>query len=1216
MGWYFWIDRGGTFTDLVGVSPLGDWVVRKFLSEQKGESLDPAIKTIRDILQINDNEPIPNGIIKEVRIGTTVATNALLEGNGRPVLLFCNYGFADALFIGDQHRRDLFALEIKKDPFIAKSVIEIAGRIDSHGNEIEPLEFYGLSNNDLLKRSLVSQESCAIALLNSYRNPVHEIKLQEWLRSKGFENVICSHQVSPLPRFISRGQTTLIEATISPILFNYINKVREALGKKTTLRVMGSSGALLMPDSLQAKDTILSGPAGGMVGAVAAARKSEPNKKTIIGFDMGGTSTDVFYMSSTKGDRWQREPETEIAGYRLMAQRLPIHTVAAGGGSVIYLNGGRLQVGPRSAGSDPGPACYRKEGPLTITDANLLLGRIQIDSFPAVFGASANQSLDILVVKKRFLTLAKQLKIDPELVAEGALQIAIERMSDAIKQVSISSGYDIRSGLLVAFGGASGQHACSLAKELGINKVLLHPYSGVLSAYGIGIAPQKQFLTKHISKDLSDELLTDLKDMCQELKGEAETLLLKNQEEEEEEEAKPEACNFKSVAQIEIRYFSSDNGLMLNFDQYKIDMNSLIKSFESAHLLRFGYVPPRNQKLIIERLELEVYCSSYFESKPINIQFSNIQPKPRMVSVYLDGMGWRKIPSYERKDLILNHSIEGPALILDLTSSVFLEPGWVANLDKFGCLLLQSFFADKKTNQLTDNKSDSVLLELYRHRFTAIAVKMGERLKQTSRSVNIRERLDYSCALFDNEGSLIANAPHIPVHLGSMGNTVVELLKQISTGDRDRLKPYETVLTNDPFRGGTHLPDITAITPVFAGFERPAFYVASRGHHADIGGITPGSMPPFSRSIKDEGLLLFNETFVVDGIFDEIAWEQRLMSGSFPPRNPTVLIADLQAQVAANQLGVCELEALVNRQGYKEVRDYMSAIQVNAAFAVRKLIRSLTDSQFSLRLDNGLKLVLKLSVDKFNGKVKLDFTGTSPQGDHNFQAPLSVTKAVVLYVFRCMLDEAPLNAGCFEPIELIVPKGCLLNPTPPAAVVAGNVETSQAICNLIFGALGLLAASQGTMNNLTFGDDQNQYYETIAGGSGAGIGFHGSDGIQTHMTNSRLTDPEILEQRYPVRLEIFSIRKGSGGRGEWNGGNGLIRKIRFLAPMTVSILSGSRKIPPFGLAGGSPGYVGKNQLERIDGRQEDLDGCASLDVVPGEAIVISTPGGGGYGSEK
>ena len=1223
MAWQFWIDRGGTFTDLVGISPTGQYVIKKLLSEQPDQPGDPTVRAIKEVLELKEEQPIPNGLIEEVRLGTTVATNALLEDAGEPVLLFCNSGFKDLLHIGDQHRPELFALHIRRPPLLARAVVEVTGRIDAKGQEIEPLNLDAALEREVQRHANAGLNSCAIALMHAYRNPNHELHLKDWLNQQGFNSVVCSHQICPLPRLVPRGQTTLVEATVSPVLFRYLRQIRKALGPSTRLRVMSSSGALQPPECLLAKDTILSGPAGGMVGAVAAARASGLSEEPLLGFDMGGTSTDVFHVPSRQSeDDWQRSPVTEIAGQQLMAQRLPIHTVAAGGGSIINSNGERLQVGPHSAGADPGPACYRLGGPLTITDANLLLGRLQVNEFPALFGTSANQPPDLAIVQARFAQLAKKIGRTPEATAEGALAIAIERMANAIRQVSLLRGHDIRTGVLVAFGGAGGQHACRLASQLGLKRVLLHPLAGVLSAHGMGHARQSQLRERTVREPLCEALLEKLRQLIKLEQTQADQLLQASGDLKSDfDSPTPKRC-----AHVEVRYASSEQGLMLSVDQTTC-FPDLLKAFKDAHQQRFGYVPTGNESLVVERLEVSVVAPATQSSQHFSLPNEGWLPKPsandehRLAKVHWPNLGWKLVPLYQRDRLAKGASLEGPALILETTGCIVLEPGWRASVDQQGSLLLYAITADsiitRQPQILANQTPDPVMLELFHHRFMAIAEQMGERLRQSSRSVNIRERLDFSCALFDHQGSLVANAPHIPVHLGSMGESVADLLAQIAAGEREPLIAGETVLSNDPFHGGTHLPDITAITPVFTTSEQPSYFVASRGHHADVGGLTPGSMPPFSRSINDEGLLLRNVTFVINGQHDHKSWEQLIVGGSMPPRNPSELLADLQAQVAANQLGVQALEALVVGVGNQQVSSYMKHVQANAAEAVRKVIPTLVDRAFSVELDNGAKLCLQLSIDKHQRTARLDFTGTSTQRSDNFQAPLAVTKAAVLYVFRCLVKDAiPLNAGCFEPLELIVPKGCLLNPRPPAAVVAGNVETSQALCNLLFGALGVMAASQGTMNNLTFGDSEIQYYETVAGGSGAGEGFDGTDGIQTHMTNSRLTDPEIIEQRYPVRLELFALRRGSGGLGQWSGGDGLLRQLRFLAPMSASILSGSRQVAPFGLSGGLPGALGANQLERVNGSREALKGCASMNIAAGEALLICTPGGGGYGAPR
>ncbi len=1217
MAWEFWIDRGGTFTDLIGTNERGEQIVQKVLSEQPGKQGDPSINAIRRILELEANKPIPLGVLKEVRLGTTVATNTLLENLGNPVILFCNAGLKDLLIIGDQHRPDLFSLEIKKTKPLFNDVVEVSGRIDSKGFEIVPIAIDKEVEDRLQRYAGDKTISIAIAFLNSYINPTHELQLKEWLINQGFSTVICSCEVSPLPRIIPRGRTTLTEASISPILHNYLSDVANRIGNTTKLRIMGSSGALLLPDNLLAKDTILSGPAGGMVGALVAVQKSNHSSGPIIGFDMGGTSTDVFFVDPDQIDNLQREDETEVGGHKLLASRLPIHTVAAGGGSIIFETEGRLRVGPRSAGSNPGPACYRNGGPLTITDANVLLGRLQSENFPALFGSSGTQHIDLHVVVATFKELAKKLRSTPEEIAEGALTIALERMANAIKQVSIMNGNDIRNGILVAYGGAGGGHACRLADALGIKKILLHPFAGVLSAYGIGVACQTEFssivlqhpLTKDLLKKVQILIKQEIEKAKLSLKSKAKCTVT----------AKEYQTNEK--AWIEIRYKSKDQGLILSF-QDNSTIEKIKSQFEKEHLKRFGYKPQNHELLIIERLKIEVKEVTSSKDKTVSKNVDKQRHTPReTVRMHISNSGWQLVPCITRQNIPENSFLKGPALILDSTCTTILESGWNATLDSENNLILQtsnqnSSYRSSNQNKKSTERPDPILLELFNHRFCGIAEKMGERLRQTSRSINIRERLDFSCAIFDSQGELIANAPHIPVHLGAMSDSVIDLIGQVAIGKKKQLQPLETVITNDPFHGGTHLPDITAITPIFAGGKSPQYYVASRGHHSDIGGVTPGSMPPFSKRIEEEGLLLRNKTFIIDGKYDHLEWENLLSKGENPPRNQLELIADLHAQVAANQLGVLELQQLIRKEGKNLVDAYINHLHKNAIRSVEKLITTLEDGNYSVELDNGAKIGVEIKVDKSNNLLVIDFTSTSAQTTGNFQAPLAVTKSSVLYVIRCLLDDdIPLNSGCFKPLKIIVPEGSLLNPLSPSAVVAGNVETSQALCNVLLGAFNATAASQGTMNNLTFGDENKQYYETIAGGSGAGNGFNGSDGIQTHMTNSRLTDPEILEQRYPVRLEIFQIRGNSGGIGKWKGGNGLIRKIRFLKPMTVSILSSSRRIAPFGLSGGGCGATGKNYIETRNRERKELPGCASIEVKTGEAIVIKTPGGGGYGEE-
>ena len=1230
-GWRFWIDRGGTFTDLVALDPHGVLTVRKFLSLQPCRPGDPAVRAIREVLGLAGDAPIPPGLIQEVRLGTTVATNALLERATDPVLLLVNRGFADLLRIGDQHRPDLFALCIERAPLPAWKVVEIDGRLDAGGREIEPLRLDTGLAAELSGASAEGFRSVAVALLHSLRNPEHERAVGAWLESLGFAAPVLSHQLSSQPRLVPRGTTALVEAAIAPVLRRYLAAVRAELGTTTRLRVMSSSGALQAPELLHAKDTILSGPAGGMVGAVAAARLAGLTEAPILGFDMGGTSTDVFHLESGATDPGaERSVETEIVGLRLQAPMLPIHTVAAGGGSLLALRDGRLTVGPGSAGADPGPACYRSGGPLTITDAHLLLGRLPPQALPAVFGPQGDLSADAEVVRRRFDELAARFASDapsPEQLAQGALTIAVERMAEAMRRVSILRGHDIRGALLVCFGGAGGLHACALADRLGISRVLLPPLAGVLSAWGIGQAPQQLLRERSLGRPLAPGILPLLRAAAAELAAAATAEL---------RQAGDLAADRDPVvrSRLELRLTGRDRGLELDGPADGEGVAELRARFEALHRHRFGH-GLAGDALVVERLLVEVGAPASVVDPPRaaaepSCPAVTVPDRVATTSLCLPapdgtGMAWHSVPLLRRAALPADQGIKGPAVVLDDTGTLVLEPGWAARRLAGGELLLERQVAAlPATPGAPGAAADPVRLELYHHRFSAIAEQMGVRLQQSARSVNIRERLDFSCALFDGAGALVANAPHIPVHLGSMGESVRSLLDAVARGALPPPGPGDAIASNDPFDGGTHLPDITVITPVFSpdaeAGTSPLFYVACRGHHADVGGITPGSMPPFSRTIAEEGLLLDNVPLLRGGVLQEHDWRQRMAAGPHPVRNPDQLLADLQAQVAANRLGSEELQGLIARHGEVELRAAMADVQANAAEAVRRAIGGLRDGEHAVELDDGAVIRVAVRIDRSARVARVDFSGTSPQQEGNRNAPLAITRAVVLYVFRCLVgEEIPLNAGCFEPIELVVPPGCLLHPRSPAAVVAGNVETSQAVANALFGALGVMAAAQGTMNNLSFGDDERQYYETICGGTGAGMladgrGFDGATAVQSHMTNSRLTDPEILEERFPVRLERFGVRYGSGGAGRWRGGDGVVRQLRFLAPLTAALLTGSRRVPPFGLAGGEPGACGRNTLERRCGTREELPGCAELQLEAGDLLRIETPGGGGYGT--
>ncbi|QNI70029.1 hydantoinase B/oxoprolinase family protein [Cyanobium sp. NS01] len=1268
-GWRFWIDRGGTFTDVIGRDHEGVLHVRKMLSLQSGPMGDPVLAAMADMAG--------PGPIEDVRLGTTVATNALLEHGGAPVMLLVNQGFADLLSIGDQHRPDIFSLAIQRPRPLEVRVVEVAGRLGASGEELLPLLLDDALAQAVHQARSDGFSSCAVALLHSCRQPIHELQLEAWLQPFGFQEVALSHRLSALPRLVPRGHTTLVEAAVAPVLRVYLEQLQQSLENHASaqantprLRVMRSSGALADPRTLLAKDTILSGPAGGMVGAVAVASEAMAASGSplgpVVGFDMGGTSTDVFHWDPCRGSlAWERQSESELAGLRLQAPMLPIHTVAAGGGSILSFDGQSLSVGPSSAGVDPGPAAYGRDGPATLTDANLLLGRLPAAALPAVFGSSGDQPPDLQAVAKRFQQLAAAMQlvspgITPEQVAAGALLIALETMAAAVRRLSIERGHDLRQALLVSFGGAGGQHACRLAEGLGIEWVLFHPLAGVLSAYGIGHAEQRSLLECPMALPLLPASLEQLQRRAEVLRHEA-ALALEQAGDLASAEG-PLRCWFS----LEVRPPGRDQGLLLAWTPGE-SAESLAAAFSEEHRQRFGYSPGLPMaELVVQRLLVEVappepaggpgappgrnpepgQIPAADQAAPAAPDGPAAEPDPgagasrgqlpgqprATTKLWLDEVqGWQPVPLWRRAELRPGQRLEGPAVLLDPTSTSVLEAGWSGEVLSNGALLLQAPAAGQAPSlpqaaasaPALPTRADPTLLELYHHRFVAIAEQMGTRLQQSARSLNIRERLDFSCAVFDAAGQLVATAPHIPVHLGSMGESVASLLAAVARGERPRLEPGDVVLANDPYQGGTHLPDITAITPVFApGGDplTPSCFVACRGHHADVGGITPGSMPAFSRTIEQEGLRLDNLLFLHRGEIDITAWRRRFDQGPHPVRQPDQLLADLQAQVAANRLGVEELTGLIRAKGLAEVRAYMAHGQAHAAEAVRRVIDRLKDGSACVELDDGSRIVVGVRLDRQRRLALLDFRGTSPQHPGNLNAPLAITRAVALYVFRCLVGEPiPLNAGCFEPLELLVPPGCLLNPAPPAAVVAGNVETSQALANALFAALGVQASAQGTMNNLSFGTAQIQYYETICGGTGGGRdlqgqGFAGASAVQSHMTNSRLTDPEVMEERLPIRIERFAIRRGSGGHGRWPGGDGVVRELRFLAPMTVSLLSGARRVAPAGLAGGQPGRVGCNRLEREDGTVVMLAGICEVAVEPGDRLVIETPGGGGYGA--
>jgi 5-oxoprolinase (ATP-hydrolysing) len=1189
--WQFWIDRGGTFTDVVARRPDGTVVTHKLLSEDPGRYADPAVAAIRYLLRVAPGDPIPVGQIESVRLGTTVATNALLERKGEPTVLVITRGFRDALRIAYQNRPRLFDRQIVLPELLYARVVEAAERVAATGEVLVPLD------EDVTGRSLREAyqdgfRSLAVVCLHGYRFSGHEQRIGQIARQIGFTQISLSHETSPLMKLVSRGDTTVADAYLSPILSRYVNQVTGELSG-VRLQFMQSSGGLTDARTFRGKDSILSGPAGGIVGMARTSEAAGFGK--VIGFDMGGTSTDVSHYAG----EYERQYETQVAGFRMRAPMLSIHTVAAGGGSLLHFDGGRYRVGPDSAGANPGPAAYRRGGPLTVTDANVMLGRIQPDYFPHVFGPGGDQPLDAGVVQQHFAALAEQIGDgrSPEEVAAGFLEIAVANMANAIKKISVQRGYDVTEYALATFGGAGGQHACAVADALGMTSILIHPHAGVLSAYGMGLADVTAMREAAVEVPLSDGAAPDLRAALDRLDAAARAELTG--------QGVP-AGRIRAARRVHLRYDGTDTALIVPAGTPQ----EMGKAFEEAYLRRFSFLM-RDKTVTAEAVSVELTGASEPVTEDRPPRRSTAGPSAeRLVRVFTAG-AWAEVGLYRRKGLCPGDVVTGPAIIAEANATTVVEPGWAAAVNDMGYLVLSRVEA-APSHRAVGIGVDPVRLEIFNNLFMSVAEQMGYRLQSTAHSVNVKERLDFSCAIFDRDGGLVVNAPHMPVHLGSMGDSVQEVIRERA----GTMKPGDAYALNDPYHGGTHLPDLTVITPVFtaAGGEI-VFYVASRGHHAEIGGITPGSMPAFSSHIEEEGVLIRNWLLVENGTLREAETIGMLRGASHPSRNPADNIADLRAQIAANEKGVRELRAMVGHYGLDVIRAYMGHVQDNAAESVRRVISVLQDGSYAYELDNGAVINVAIRVDRADRTAEIDFTGTSPQLQDNFNAPSSVAMAAVLYVFRTLAgDDIPLNSGCLKPLRVIIPPGTMLSPEYPAAVVAGNVETSQAITGALYAALGVMAEGSGTMNNLTFGNDRHQYYETVASGSGAGNGFAGTDVVQTHMTNSRLTDPEVLEWRYPVRVDSHEIRSGSGGAGCWPGGNGGRRRIRFLEPMTVTMLSGHRRMPAYGMAGGQPGALGRHWIEHPDGSVTSMRGCDSTTVAAGDMLVLETPGGGGYGS--
>jgi 5-oxoprolinase (ATP-hydrolysing) len=1198
--WQFWVDRGGTFTDIVARRPDGSLVTHKLLSENPELYEDAAVYGIRALLGLRPDDTLEPGRIAAVKMGTTVATNALLERKGEPTLLMITRGLGDLLRIGYQNRPRLFDLHIRLPELLYTSMVEVPERLAADGTLVQPLD------EDAVRAALAASfargyRSVAIALMHAYRFPAHEVRIGEIAAEIGFEQISLSHRASPLIKLVSRGDTTVVDAYLSPILRRYVQRVAGALGAQTggcdRLMFMQSNGGLTEATAFQGKDAVLSGPAGGVVGMVRTAEAAGFTR--LIGFDMGGTSTDVCHYAG----KYERSFETEVAGVRMRAPMMSIHTVAAGGGSILRFADGRMQVGPESAGANPGPACYRRGGPLAVTDCNVLLGRIRADQFPRVFGPESDQYLDAVVVREKFEALAQQIASETgeplrrtEEIAEGFLRIAVANMASAIKKISVERGYDVTRYTMNCFGGAGGQHACQVADVLGMTSIFIHPFAGVLSAFGMGLAD-----IRAIREHQEDRPMSEAGVVARNLDRIAAEAV---------EDVARQGIVREDIGVVRTAYVRS-GGAQQVLEVPFGTIADMTEAFLAEHQQRFGFRPDAAD-LVVELVTAEAIGVTRQDASQTARPASSSSGAVTQTPVYVDH-AWHEVPLIDRAGLLSGQTVNGPAILTEPTGTNFVAPGWQAEaLPDHGLVLRRVVALDRA--EAIGTAVDPVMLEVFNNLFMSIADQMGATLANTAHSVNIKERYDFSCAIFDHAGDLVANAPHVPVHLGSMSESVRTILRQ----NEGRIIPGDVFMMNNPYNGGTHLPDVTVITPVFDEAGQSILYsVASRGHHADIGGITPGSAPPDSTHIDEEGVLIDNFKLVSGGVLQEDALRKLLASGKYPCRNIEQNTADLKAQIAANATGQQELHRITRQFGAEAVQAYMGHVQDNAEESVRRVLEVLHDCAFTYPLDEGAEIKVAVRVDRAKRNADIDFTGTSAQDRLNYNAPLSICRAVVLYVFRTLVGtDIPMNEGCLKPLRIIAPEGSMINPRYPAAVISGNTEVSQAIADALYGALGVVAGSQGTMNNFVYGNDHFQNYETICGGTGAGPDFHGTSAVHSHMTNTRMTDPEVLETRFPVRVDEFSIRRGSGGAGAHHGGDGIVRRLRFLEPVTVTVLSSHRRVAPHGMAGGAPGMPGNNSVLREDGRTVQLRGNDAVDLTAGDTFIMETPGGGGFGAPQ